>query len=439
MMVGMQFVLSLLLAAAVGAIVWLVATRRQAAAPAVDPIQLQDLLADAVSQAHAQAAGRADLELRGVAEHLSAINREQLGAQSSLAEQSLASRQEMIERDLVARQELLDSKLTDVQTGVRTDLDRLTALVRQLGDATSQRFGEVDSSLRVHTEVTQALSSTANSLREALANSNSRGQWGERMAEDVLRRAGMTEGINYLKRTAVQGEGNGIPDFTFVLPKGQVVFMDVKFPMAAYLKYLDATTDAERSAHRAAFLRDVRARVKELAKRDYAQVDDRQAMSQVLLFLPNETINSFIHEADAGLVDEAISQHVLICSPLTLLAFLGVIRQAFDNFALEQTSNEIISLLGKFHQQWVKYSEQTDKVKRSFDSVSKNFDELTTTRRRMLERPLRQIEELRREHQLPIDGQLFALDDPSESIDDPADDAGEQTAPRLRKVHELGA
>ena len=434
MMDGMEIVLSVLLAVAVGAVAWLVATRRSAAAPQADPEQIHLLIADAVAAAHDQAEARAELRagqgLRHMAAQLSAVSKEQLEGQSQLADQVLASRQELIERDLVARQELLDARLGDVQAGVRTDLERLAALVRQLGDATSKRFGEVDSSLRVHTEVTQALSSTANSLREALANSNSRGQWGERMAEDVLRRAGMTEGINYVKRTAVQGEATGIPDFTFVLPKGQVVFMDVKFPMASYLKYLEATTDAERSAHRANFVRDVRARVKELAKREYAQVDDRQAMSQVLLFLPNETINSFIHEADASLVDEAIRQHVLLCSPLTLLAFLGVIRQAFDNFALEQTSNEIIGLLGKFQQQWTKYSEQTDKVKRGFDSVAKNFEELTSTRRRALERPLRQIDELRREQNLPIDGQLFAID----AADDDTDEQ-----PRLGAVRELGA
>ena len=85
------------------------------------------------------------------------------------------------------------------------------------------------------------------------------------MAEDVLRLAGFHEGVNYHKRTAVVGEGTGIPDFTFLLPKGHVLFMDVKFPMAAYLKFLDASNEAERSAHRAAFVRDVRARVRELA------------------------------------------------------------------------------------------------------------------------------------------------------------------------------
>jgi DNA recombination protein RmuC len=53
-------------------------------------------------------------------------------------------------------------------------------------------------------------------------------------------------------------------------------------------------------------------------------------------------------------------------------------------------------LLGTFSQQWVKYSEQIDKVRRGLDSVGKAFDDLAGTRRRALERPLAQIEQLRR-------------------------------------------
>ena len=128
------------------------------------------------------------------------------------------------------------------------------------------------------------------------------------MAEDVLRLAGFHEGVNYHKRTAVEGEGRGIPDFTFLLPKGHVLFMDVKFPMAAYLKYLEAGTEAERSAHRAAFVRDVRARVRELARREYAATDNRSAIDNVLLFVPNETVSAFIHESDVGLIEEAMAR-----------------------------------------------------------------------------------------------------------------------------------
>ena len=402
MMVRMEIALVICLVAAVAALTWLVARRN---VPVVEPPSAPPVSADVISQAAMLAV-----------EQAITMSREQLGAHTQASEASLAG-----------RQRLIDQRLGEVQTGVRVDIDRLSQLVQQLGEATSERFGQVDRSLQVHSEITQTLSSTTNSLREALASSNARGQWGERMAEDVLRLAGFHEGVNYNKRTSVVGEGRGIPDFTFLLPRGHVLFMDVKFPMAAYLKYLDATTDAERSAHRATFVRDVRARVRELARREYAATDDRSTVDNVLLFVPNETISAFIHESDVGLIEEAMASKVVICSPLTLFAFLGVIRQAFDNFVIEETSQEILQLLGKFGQQWGKYTEQVDKVKRNFDTVYRSFDELSTTRRRQLERPLNAIEDLRRKQRLPIDGQLFGIDETGEVESD------------LDNVRELGA
>ena len=315
-----------------------------------------------------------------------------------------------------------------MQHGVQADLQRLTELVGQLGETTAERFGQVDRSLHVHAEITNVLADTTQSLREALASSNVRGQWGERMAEDVLRLAGFEAGVNYVRRTAVSGDGTGIPDFTFLLPKGHVLFMDVKFPMSAYLRYLDAGTDAERSAHRTAFVRDVRARVRELAKREYGKADARPAVDNVLLFVPNETLAAFIHESDSTLVDEALRQQIVICSPLTLYAFLGVIRQAFDNFVIEQTSREILELLGTFSRQWGKYTDSLDKVRRQLDTVSRSFDDLSTTRRRALERPLLAIDDLRRKQSLPVADDLFG-----EEPDTDGDDG------LVGNVRELGA
>ncbi|HAP74989.1 MAG TPA: DNA recombination protein RmuC, partial [Acidimicrobiaceae bacterium] len=346
------------------------------------------------------AARERDLAVQAALEHAVTLVQAQLGATTQAADASLAS-----------RQQLIDAKLGEVQAGVQADLARLHHLVQQLGQTTSEKLAVVDHSLQAHAEITQSLAGTASSLREALASSNARGQWGERMADDVLRLAGLHEHVNYVKRTAVAGEGTGIPDFTFLLPKGHVLFMDVKFPMAAYLKFLDAGTEAEKSAHRAAFVRDVRARVRELAKREYAATDARPTVSNVLLFVPNESLAAFIHEADPSLVEEALRQQVVICSPLTLYAFLGVIRQAFDNFMLEQTSQEILGLLGTFSQQWGKYTDSVEKVKRQFDTVARSFDELATTRRRALERPLLAIDDLRRKQALPVDGQLFGTDE----------------------------
>jgi DNA recombination protein RmuC len=143
--------------------------------------------------------------------------------------------------------------------------------------------------------------------------------------------------------------------------------------------------------------------VRELAQRDYAAVGDRPSVDYVLLFLPNEAIAGFIHEHDPGLVEQALGQKVVLCSPLTLFAFLGVIRQAFDNFVIEQTSDEIITLLARFGQQWEKYKESLQSVERRFDAVHKELEHLSGPRRRQLEKPLVQLNELRRRRGLEID------------------------------------
>src|SRR3989442_690290 len=78
-------------------------------------------------------------------------------------------------------------------------------------------------------------------LREALSSSKARGQGGERMAEDVLRLAGLLEGVNYRKQTTIDGAGR--PDYTFLLPNGRVMHMDVKFPLDNYVRHLEAGSD----------------------------------------------------------------------------------------------------------------------------------------------------------------------------------------------------
>jgi DNA recombination protein RmuC len=409
----MDMMLVVLLVVVVGASASLVAvgiTRRRYDAMSADrhaaPVDavVHEAMAAALAEMRTQTAADRDAAVLAALRQAAVMQREQLGsaAQQARAESSA---------DLAAKKDVIDTRLDQVHTEMRTELTKLGAMVTELANTSAQKFGQVDQSLRSHAEVTQTLSESARALREAMASPTARGQWGERMAEDVLRLAGFVENVNYVKQTQLDG-ATGRPDFTFPLPKGHELYMDVKFPMAGYLRFLDADTDAERQAHRAAFLRDVRARVKELAKRDYARESARSSVDYVLLFLPNEQLTGFIHEGDPALIDDAMSQRVVMCSPLTLFAFLGVIRQAYDNFVVEQTSDQILALIGSFGIQWQKYSETLDKVKVKFDQLDRQFDELVGTRKRQLEKPLQQLEAVRRERNLPIDGQLFpALDD----------------------------
>jgi DNA recombination protein RmuC len=170
--------------------------------------------------------------------------------------------------------------------------------------------------------------------------------------------------------------------------------MDVKFPLSNYLGYLSSDNDSERNNYQQQFMRDVRNRIKEVRGKDYINPADN-TVDYVIVFIPNEQLYGFINESDKHLMDDALHQKVILCSPVTLYAVLAVIRQAIDNFKLEKTAAEILSLLSEFNKQWDKFKEGMDKMGRRIEDAQKEFQNLINTRTKALEQPLGKIEQIR--------------------------------------------
>ena len=247
--------------------------------------------------------------------------------------------------------------------------------------------------LQQHRQTTQQLMQTTTDLKEALANSKTRGQWGERMAEDVLRFSGFVEGINYVKQTSID---SGIPDFTFFLPKDKKVNMDVKFPLNNYISYLNETNDIEKDTKRKQFIKDVRLHIKTMTQRQYITAD---TVDYVMIFIPNEQIYQFMHDNDPELIDFSLKQKVVLCSPITLYAMLAIIRQSVDHFSIENKAKEMMTILSTFQDQWDKYKLSMDKIGKRLDDAQKEYEHLVSTRTNQLDRPLKKIDELKHDQQ----------------------------------------
>ena len=113
--------------------------------------------------------------------------------------------------------------------------------------------------------------------------------------------------------------------------------MDVKFPLVHYERYIKSDSDIEKREEKKAFMQDVKNRIKEVSKKSYIDPDNG-TLDYVLLFIPNESIYSFLNEEDNDLIDFSLKNKILLCSPMTLYAFLSLIRQAISNFAIEKKS-----------------------------------------------------------------------------------------------------
>jgi DNA recombination protein RmuC len=333
-------------------------------------------------QVHAQAAVDREQVVRATVDTVVAVAGQQLGQRAEAGARELD-----LHRDAIGQQ--LDA--------MGTELHRVNELVATMRNERAEQHGQLVQGLKETLRTTGELAGTTRALREALASPKARGQWGERMADDVLRAAGLLEGVNYRKQTAIAG--GTIPDFTFLLPRGVELHMDVKFPVDNYVRHLEAEADHERDAAKVAFLKDVRSRVKELAGRGYA--DPATTVGYLLLFIPNESVYAFIQEHDRDVADLALGQRVVLCSPFTLFAVLGVVRQSVDSFLLERAGDEILDALGRFAGQWGRFSEQVDKLGRQLATAQGTYEELAGTRRRQLERRLDEFEAIRTRRGLP--------------------------------------
>jgi len=326
-----------------------------------------------------------------------------------LAREQMTSQLQLGERDLEGKKKLIDQTIESL----RTDLAKMSDQVRGFEKDRVQKFGELSAHLVRSAEQTARLQETANHLHQALASTKARGQWGERMAEDVLRLAGFVEGVNYL-RQKVLDDAKSRPDYTFNLPQGLKVNMDVKFPLSSYLRFLETESENDRDAFKAQFLKDVRARIKEVTTRDYINPEDK-TLDYVLVFIPNEQVYAFINQNDPGLIDEALRTKVILCSPFTLFAILAIIRQSLDNFSMERTAADMLRLVNAFKKEWEKFAEAMAKMGERIEAARREYNSLMTTRHNKLDKSIQKIEDMRRSRGIeaelgPAEGEVPALE-----------------------------
>lgn len=318
--------------------------------------------------------------------------KEELRSLLDLAEQKFAT-------ERVKQTAELDEKRQAVETAVAQLSEQLKSyegLMKNFEAERREKYGSLEKGLKDASETTQKLAATTEGLRSLLDNSRARGQWGERMADDILRAAGLQENIQYLKNRAQEHSATR-PDFTFLLPDGHRFHMDVKFPLDNYLRLVNAQNEDDRARFKDAFLRDVKNRVKELQKRDYVNTAEK-TLDYVLLFIPNEQVYGFIQENAPGYVDEALAQKVVLCSPFTLYAVLSVVRQSFDNFHFSQATQEVLKLIEGFASTYEKFRERFFKLGEEFGKVQDLYEDISQTSFKRLEAAVSKIDKARKGH-----------------------------------------
>src|SRR4029077_6626028 len=93
--------------------------------------------------------------------------------------------------------------------------------------------------------------------------------------------------------------------------------------------------------------KNVKDRIKEIQNRDYINPSEN-TLDFVLLFIPNEQVFGLIQDKCPDVMDFALKQKVVLCSPFTLYAMLSVVRQAHEHFRFEKDLKKIMKIIDGF-------------------------------------------------------------------------------------------
>lgn len=256
---------------------------------------------------------------------------------------------------------------------LKEQLDKLAKETRTLEETRQQSRGQLSEQLNKLQLATTSLQMKSESLSTALrGSSQARGQWGETVLERILELAGMTKDIHFTVQRSV---GDGLrPDFQILLPGGDVIPVDSKVPMAAYLdaqKEEDATVRSQLLKRHTA---DVMKHVKDLAKKDYAK-DVAGEIDFTVMFLPGDHLLSATFEHDQHLQEKAMEARVLIATPVTMMALLRTVDLYWQQEKIAKNAVEIADTAKEYHERMKVFTEHMNKVgkglKSSVDSYNK--------------------------------------------------------------------
>jgi DNA recombination protein RmuC len=192
-------------------------------------------------------------------------------------------------------------------------------------------------------------------------------------------------------------DGRLRPDMVVNLPGARNVVVDAKVPLQAFLDANDATDEDGRRAHLVVHARHLRAHVDSLSKKSYwEQFEDSPEF--VVAFVPGDALLAAALEHDSSLLEHAVSHHVLLATPTTLIALLRTVAYGWQQEALAENAREVQDMARELYKRLATFGDHMARTGRSLSGAVDSYNKAVGS----LERNV--LPQARRFHDLGVVG-----------------------------------
>jgi DNA recombination protein RmuC len=232
--------------------------------------------------------------------------------------------------------------------------------------------------IATQTALAQSQQETA-ALRRALTATTIQGQWGEMQLQRIVELAGMLPYCDFEPQVTLSGV-NGVqrPDLLVKLSNGRTIVVDVKAPVDTYIQAHESLDDATRALHLRQYAGRVRDHMTRLAKKEYWK-NFEPSPAWVVLLIPNEGMFRAALEYDPTLLDSGTQQHVLLASPITLLALLKAMAYGWQQENRARSVQQIIEHSHTLQQKLLAFLMQWRKLHKELSDTTTAFNQCIAT------------------------------------------------------------
>ncbi len=313
-------------------------------------------LADSADRIASRQSEEGDRLRRAVGDEL-ARNREQLQA---------------FERSL---QEKVDKRLDEIGGKVSERLDEGFKRTNETFVSVMTRLQTIDDAQKK----IDALTANVVNLHNLLGGKSSRGAFGERQLEDIVKNV-LPEGA-FEFQYQFPTEGNVRADCVLKLPEPTgLIAIDSKFPLENYERMMADATDKEA---RTTFKYDVRRHIDAIAEK---YIIPGVTSDGAVMFVPAESVFAEIHAHHRDLVEHSMHRRVWIVSPTTLMAVLNTARAVLKDVETRKQIHIIKDELGKLGREFGRFDERMKKLAEHIRQAHEDAGQVQITSRKISEK-----------------------------------------------------